>query len=114
MAEREITDALISWFSKWYTFLLYIVMGLIGKFSFDLLSGRKMSIWKVLASTGAGLFVGFVSAVACVNAGYETKSAIIVPVCTLLSEKIMIALFSYNQWKSVLHDFFKYGQDKLK
>lgn len=113
MAEREITDALIAWFSKWYTFFVYVAMGLIGKFSYDMLSGKKISVLKALSSTGMALFVGFLSSMLCVQAGYTTKAAVIVPICTLLSEKIMIAVFALN-WHKWLGEVFQNIANKFK
>lgn len=109
----EIHDAVIAWFTKWYTFFVYVAMGLIGKVSYDMLSGKRISIAKALSSTGIALFVGFVSSMLCVKAGYTEKAAIIVPICTLLSEKIMIAVFALN-YKETARDILNYWANRFK
>jgi|SRR6185503_7840949 len=101
------------WFTKAWVWLLYIIVGLVGKFSYDLLTGRKITWWQALASTGIALFFGFLAVAYCMYKEYDKGGMFIVPIATLLSEKLMIAIFAIN-WKKVTADMVQYIANKIK
>lgn len=109
----DLKTELLALFTKWYVYLCYMAIGLIGKFSFDLLSGKKMSVVKVLASTGVGLFVGFLSALYCIHFDKAEIAPLLVPICTSLSEKLMIAAFAIN-YKATARDILSYWANRFK
>lgn len=109
----EIKDEILAWLSKGTAWLLYIAIGLIGKFSYDMITRRKITFMQALASTGAALFVGFVTGAICMHNGLEDKQMIIIPVSTLLSEKIMLAVFTVDIRKH-LSEWFSWWAKKFR
>lgn len=99
----DLKDELIAFFSKSWALFLYVIIGLIGKLSYDLLYGRKMTWWQVIASIGIALFTGFVAAAICTKYGWEDHAKFVVPIATLLSEKLIVAAFSLD-YKGIFAD----------
>lgn len=110
---EQIREDIAIWFSKIWVWILYIIVGLVGKFSYDLLTGKKITMWQALASTGVALFFGFLSVAFCMYKEYDKGGMFIVPITTLLSEKLMIAIFAVD-WKKVTADLVQYVADKIK
>lgn len=102
----------LTFLSKAWVWILYIVVGIIGKFSHDLIMGRKLTWLQVLSSIGIALFMGFLSSVICYTR-YPDYAAFIVPVSTLLSEKIIIAIFSID-FKKLVAEIAQYWADKFR
>jgi hypothetical protein len=74
--------------------------------------GKKLTWVQVFASIGIALFCGFIASVICMN-NFPDKAAYIVPIATLLSEKIVIALVSVD-YKMIASEFANYWADKFK
>lgn len=93
-----------------YTFLIkswaycggYIVIGLIGKVGLMLRKPKSSSILEDLGSLLVAGFVGYIAAVFCFYkyppepGGYSVQAAFIVPMATLLSDRIMTFLLNVN------------------
>lgn len=79
----------------WYT-----LVGIIGKWSWNVMTGRKMTWRQVLASAGAALFVGFIAAKYCL-AYRPDMLAYAVPVLVLASDKIVMAIMLLN-WRNII------------
>jgi hypothetical protein len=74
--------------------------------------GKKLTWVQVFASIGIALFCGFIASVICMN-NFPDKAAYIVPIATLLSEKIVIALVSVD-YKTIAAEFANYWAEKFK
>ncbi len=98
---------------KWWVWLFYIAIGMIGKFSHDLVTGKKLSWTQVFSSIGIALFVGFISSAICMYNDWQQQGQYIVPICTLLSEKLVLALFAVD-YKKMMAEFAQYWADKMK
>jgi hypothetical protein len=109
----DFKNEILAIISKWWVWLLYIIIGMAGKFSFDWLHGKKLSWVQVFAGIGIALFVGFISSAVCINNGWQDKGMYVVPLATLLSEKLVMALFSLD-YKKMAADFAGYWSDRLK
>lgn len=110
----EIFDLL---FAKIWNVAAWIFLGLIGKFSMDVMTGKKITVLQALASTGTALFVGVMAHVICAYLDLGSQSAFIVPLATLLSDKIVIALMAMNVNKLVNkigYDLASWWQDFFK
>lgn len=105
-------DQIIEFFLKWWVWFAYVFVGIIGKFSYDYGSGKKFSWAKILSSVGIAFFVGFISASICIYNGWIEQAAYIVPIATLLSEKLVWAAFSVD-YKQLLSDMAKWWVEKL-
>ena len=73
---------------------------------------KKLTIWQVLGSIGAGLFIGCISAIWCFMHAPE-KAPIIIPLATSLGEKIMLALLVLD-YKALAKGLLQSVVDKLK
>lgn len=80
--------------------ICWILLGLIGMFSADLLRNRKFTIWYMLGCTGAAIFVGYVVGI-WVFANYPAEAPIYIPIATLLSNNIMSAIIAID-YKALL------------
>jgi len=108
---EQIKEELITFASKAWLFCLYIVVGIIGKFSHDFIMGKRLSWTQVLASIGIALFCGFLASMVCYNK-FPEYAAYIVPIATLLSEKLVIALLSVD-YKKLAAEIAAYWANRL-
>jgi hypothetical protein len=67
-----------------------VMVGVIAKISTEVLMKRKLSFVQWLGIIGVSVFFGYLSAVWCDNKGWEEQGRYIVPLCTLMGEKITI------------------------
>jgi uncharacterized membrane protein len=99
-------EELVAFFSKWWVYIVYIFIGIVGKFSWDI-SRRKRITWLGAISTvGISGFVGYISSVYCHNNSLDEKAAYIVPICTLLSDKILTYVVVRIKWKELKDAIF--------
>lgn len=105
-------EEIVSFFSKIWVWLFYIFLGIIGKFSHDLIMKRKLTWVQAFASIGIALFCGFIASVVCAN-NFPEQAAYIVPIATLLSEKFFVAVFAID-YKALAAEFAQYWADKAK
>lgn len=87
---RPDSGDLIQWAISLYKWLLMILVGIVGKLSHDLSRRRRLTFYQWLGVIGVSAFVGYVVCVWCIGNGLEQQAAFIVPIATLLGEKIMI------------------------
>lgn len=105
-------EEITAFFSKIWVWGVYILIGIIGKFSHDLIMGKRLSWLQIFASIGIALFCGFIASVICMN-NFPDKAAYIVPIATLLSEKIMVAILAID-YKMLAAEIAQYWVDKTK
>lgn len=105
-------ETLVDFFSK-LAWLYLVLLGLMAKFSYEYLTGRKITLWQAVASAGLAFFVGYLAYNICIYKGLENQIKWVVPFSSLLSEKIIIAIFSMD-WKEHFSSFINYFSDKLK
>lgn len=92
---EEIKQEAAALLSKVWVWLMAILVGLVGKISFDILQGKQMSPIRVAACIGLGLFIGFISGLICVYKEADMTIAIaITGIATSMSEKIMVVIAS--------------------
>jgi hypothetical protein len=90
---------------KYGAWILYVLIGMIGKVGLDILNERKINGWYFLGSSFAAVFVGFISAMWFMKNQPEA-GAYIVPVLTLCSRDVLIFL-SLIDWRKKLSNIFK-------
>lgn len=95
----EITEFL----TKYGMWVAYVLMGLVGKFGWDIISNRKISFRYILGSSMCGVFAGYIASVWCMRHAPSTGSYV-VPVLTLVSRDFFLFLFSldYNAVLKIL------------
>lgn len=109
--QQEKTE-LIALITKWYLWALYIFLGVLGKLSYDLVRGRKITIMQSLGTTGISIFVGVITSMWCMKHSPD-NGAFIVPVSTLLADKIFTALFALDL-KKIANEWLSYWVEKTK
>lgn len=107
-----IKEEVLAFISKVWIWACYIFIGLIGRLSYNLIMGKRLSWLQIFASIGIALFCGFISSVVCAN-NFPERGAYVVPVATLLSEKIVVAFMAVD-YKSLVADIAQYWADKAK
>lgn len=93
------TGDFMQWIASIYKWMLMIFIGIIGKLSHDLSRKRKLTLIEWFGVIGVSAFVGYVVCVWCIHNGMDKQAAFIVPIATLLGEKIMI--YVTDNFKSI-------------
>lgn len=109
MQEKPEIIALIT---KWWVWLCYILLGIVAQFSYALIQKRKISIWQALGQAGISIFIGVLASLWCQKHSPE-NGALIVPIATLLSDKIIAAFYGMNLPR-IFSDILGYWQDYFK
>lgn len=107
---ERLTDEVFVFFSKIWTVVGLILLGLIGKLSIDVITGKKITFLQAFASTGAAFFVGIITHFYCATHNLIEEEMYIVPMTTLLSDKIIIAFMSVN-YRKIVSDIAGYWKD---
>ncbi len=100
---NQIFDAL----AKWWVWILYVGIGIIGKIGMYLRGDKKETIWQHIGSVFLACFGGFLATVWCMGhypaptGGYSLEGAIIVPTATLLSDRLTVILWNAN-WVAII------------
>jgi hypothetical protein len=87
--------------TKVSTYLLGILVGLMGKISFDIISGKKITLPQLLASAGLAFAMGIGAAELCDYKHWEEARTVITIAAALLSEKIAIVIFAMITQKNI-------------
>lgn len=90
--------------TKWWFAVVGIAAGVIGKFSYDMVNGKKFSKRAFWSSLGVCIFIGYITAVLCKYRGWVEESSFIVPVSTALSQNIMQGLV--QNWDKIYRKVF--------
>lgn len=93
----EIVNDSASW-------LMGIIIGLLGKISYEIYMKRALSVFQWIAVIGLSVFCGYQMAIYCRAQGHYNESTWAVPMATLMGEKIFIYLMS-NYKKIFTHIF---------
>jgi hypothetical protein len=86
--------------------MIGISTGVLGKISYEIYMQRTITIVQWCAIVGLSIFVGYLTSVICMENGWVTQSQYIVPIATLLGEKIVVYLFQNH--KKILTSFLTY------
>lgn len=80
---------LVAFLTKYGALVTYVIIGLIGKFGFDIVAGKRLSGWYVLGTGCMSIFIGWIVWVWCQR--YPgLNPGIVVPIATLVSRDIML------------------------
>lgn len=116
--EKEIAEAwgeMLSLFGKFSTYIFGITIGLLGKLSYEIYMKRTLNFLQWVAVVGMSVFTGYVTSVYCNANGFETQAQFIVPLSTLMGEKLFIYLIeNHKQLLDVLFSWIKPNENKTK
>ena len=102
----KLAEEIADFFAKWWVYLFYILIGILGKFSWDISRRRKITWLGALSTVGLSGFIGYLSAVYCRNNNLNDKAAYIVPICTLFSDKIITYVVFRINWRELRRAIF--------
>lgn len=85
----------VAFCSKWWVWLCYIGIGIMGKIFNDLRRKRRMTFWQAIGGVGIAGFVGYLASIWCIKHN-PYGGAYIVPIATLLADKILMYLLALN------------------
>lgn len=103
----EIVDSIWAVIVKWWVWGFYMLIGLMGKIGMYLRGERHESIGQQIGSILLGFFGGFLAMFYCMGKypppehGYSIQGAIIVPVVTLLSDRLAVILWNVEWIKFI-------------
>lgn len=101
LIEKSKND-ILDWLIK---FVFPILIGLLGKASYELRQKRSLSFWAWVGIMGLSIVAGYISSVICSINHLDEQSKVVVPMVTLFGEKIFEFLFSRKFWDIVLDSF---------
>jgi hypothetical protein len=84
---EDVKDQVAAFIRSW-ALLFYIILGFMGQLGWKIIQGKTPSIWQTIGYALIACFIGFVS----YNFCPEEKRAWVVPIATLLSDKIIMIL----------------------
>lgn len=104
---NDILGDILNTLTKVWLWVAMVGIGIVGKFGIYLQSGQKHSTWKLIGSTMIAGFVGYLASIYCMtyypshDGGLNKQGAIIVPIATLMSDRLMMVILSIN-WTSII------------
>jgi len=91
---------IISFLSKYGALITYIIIGLMGKFGFDIVSGKRISGWYIVGTGLMAVFVGWLAWEWCLSHP-DWNPGFTIPIATLVSRDVLLFLMLID-WMSVL------------
>ncbi len=91
---------------KYGQFFIGTGLGLLAKLSYDIYMNRTLSILQWLSIVGLSIFSGYLMSVFCVSKNMEKEAQYLVPIATLMGEKIVVYLFQNH--KKIITSFLTY------
>lgn len=76
---------------KYIVLIWGIILGLVGKFSYDLINNKKFTRYYLIGTTGLAIVGGYLSGI-WVYENCPTKAPLFIPIATMLSNNIVSAL----------------------
>lgn len=111
--KNELWAALLKLWGSISTWFLLIGLGLLGMIGHNLHTGKKMSFARYLGSIMVAIFVGILTSILCYVKQWDRLGTILVPVMTLVSEKVILAIYSF-EWQNSIKEFIKGWISKWK
>jgi hypothetical protein len=102
--EQNWIDDVLAYTTEQKTYVIGMSIGLLGKISYEIYKKRTLSVFQWLAVVGMSIFSGYMVSVYCQSNGMQSSAQFLVPISTLLGEKMFIYLFT--NYKSILSGIF--------
>jgi hypothetical protein len=100
-------NGLAEFFSDLNNWVFGVLIGVMGKISYELYMKRTITVIQWIAVVGLSIFSGYLTSVYCANNGLESESSWAVPVSTLMGEKIFIyVMANYKRILTGVLSFF--------
>ena len=114
---------LLNLITKFWAWIFFVGIGVMGKFGLYFQSGQRQPFWKLIGSTLVAVFAGYIASAWCIEhypiegEGYSKQGAIIVPLVTLMSDKLMLILVNINWgtiWELIIEKSIKNKNKEIK
>ena len=102
--KHEWIDEVITYSTQQRTYVIGMSIGLLGKISYEIFKKRTLNVIQWLAVVGMSVFSGYMVSVYCHTNNMQSSAQFLVPISTLLGEKMFIYLFA--NYKSILTGIF--------
>lgn len=109
----DLTEQIVQFLYKYSTYMGFIIMGLIGRFSYDLIRNKKFTWSYILGCSGLGLLCGYLASVY-IFQNYPEKAPLLVPLITMMSNNLVSAIMTIDykalikkDWKGAFEILFK-------
>lgn len=109
----DIWEELFQFFYKYGTYVGLVFLGLVGKFSWDLMQNKRRSRMYTLGSAGVGIFGGYLACVYMFQ-NYPQKAPLLVPLITMTSNNLVSAIMTIDykalakkDWEGAFKILFK-------
>lgn len=89
MSKTATYNHAVEFISRWMPFLGYVLISLMGKFGYDLVSNRRITIKYIAGTTGIAIFVGWVAYKWCM-AHNDLNPGITVSIAALFSRDLIV------------------------
>jgi hypothetical protein len=99
-------NGLAEFFSDLNNWVFGVLIGVMGKISYELYMKRTITVIQWIAVVGLSIFSGYLTSVYCANNGLESEASWAVPVSTLMGEKIFIYVMA--NYKRILTDILSF------
>ncbi len=76
------------WLSTFGNWIAGIIIGVLGKISYELSVKRKLSLFQWIGVCGVSVLTGYIASVWCYSHSMQQQGYFIVPIATLFGEKI--------------------------
>ncbi len=96
----DLKHELIALLTKWQTYIFYVLISIMAKLSYDISRNKKMTFWQTMGTIGIAFFIGAITSIVC-SMNHFKYEAIIVPGCTLISDKI-VTYFMLLDWNKII------------
>lgn len=115
--DLDFGSQIVVFLSKWSAYIGLIILGIIGRFSLNLITNKKMTIAYVIGYSGLSFVVGYV-ACAVMLQKCPDRITYLLPLITMLSNNIisvfMTIVIEYKsvtngKWKGILEIILKKG-----
>jgi hypothetical protein len=104
MSFFEYLGEIVSDSASW---LMGIIIGILGKISYEIYMKRALSVIQWVAVIGLSVFCGYETAIYCQLNGHASESTWAVPMATLMGEKIFIYIMTnYKRILTGILSFF--------
>lgn len=103
--EKGVMETIYETFLKVWVLLLYILLGTVGKFSYNMLNGKILTWQQSFGQLGVCLLCGTLAYMFCGYMGWLTAQAIVTTTATFVSDKIMLAVYTLD-WQRIVNNIF--------
>ena len=105
MDKPSFIESIYDMLAKVWVLFLYLILGTVGKFSYNMMNGKRLTMRQAFGQLGICLVCGIMAYQMCEYFGWLRAQAIITTVATFVSDKVTLAVYSLD-WQKVINNLF--------